>query len=54
MTAWTITFYRWMLWWMNYGLTIARSTGRNPELVGRQAEDIQSIKSTIHKLEINQ
>jgi hypothetical protein len=52
MTDWTITFYRWMLWWMQYGLAIAASTGRDPERVQRQRNDIASIEHTIDKLEI--
>jgi hypothetical protein len=50
----TIWFYRKMLWWMEYGQTIARSTGRNPAEVAQSSVDIDSIKGFIHKLEIQQ
>jgi hypothetical protein len=54
MTTWTITFYRWMLWWMEYGVVIARSTGRDPKRVQRQLSDIANIQHTIDLLEIQE
>jgi hypothetical protein len=52
MNPWTITFYRWMLWWMEYGLTIARSTGRDPKRVQQQINDIAALQHIIDLLEI--
>jgi hypothetical protein len=47
-----IWFYRTMLWFMEYGQTIGRSTGRNPNDIAQSSVDIDSIKGFIHKLEI--
>jgi hypothetical protein len=54
MRDFTIRFYRAMLWFMEYGQTIARSTGRNPDDVAQSSTDIENIKGFIHKLEIQQ
>jgi hypothetical protein len=54
MRVWVINFYRTMLWFMEYGQTIARSTGRSPDHVAQRSMDIDSIKGFITKLEIQQ
>lgn len=54
MREFTIWFYRKMLWFMEYGQAIARSTGRNPDDVAQSSVDIDNIKGFIHKLEIQQ
>jgi hypothetical protein len=52
MTSWTITFYRWALSFMRFGLAIAISTGRNPEGIQQLRNDISDLEHTIDLLEI--
>jgi hypothetical protein len=52
MNDFIIWFYRKMLWFMEYGQVIGRSTGRNPAHVAQRSVDIDSIRGFITKMEI--
>jgi hypothetical protein len=52
MASFTLWFYRTMLWFMEYGQAIGRSTGRNPDHVAQRSVDIDNIKGYITRLEI--
>ena len=52
MRLWLTTFYRWMLWWQRFGLTIAQTTGRDPADIQQQRLDIAALSKYLDNLEI--
>lgn len=45
------TFYRLMVWAIRYDLTIARSTGRNPDHVAQLCSDLSKWELELWKKE---
>lgn len=48
-----ITFYRWMLWMMEFEHAIGKASGRNPRVTSALRCDIANMQTYITKLEAN-
>jgi hypothetical protein len=46
-------FYETMLWFMEFELAVAKSTGRNPDHVRTLRLDVARITSLVDRLEVN-